>query len=205
MSHDFIDEKIVDILIEVETSGNLSNICRRHDINLGDIHKWKSDLQGVGLDVMYPASDNWDREAGLNLLSGGGREVPTMSGIILTEISVGELVDKITILRIKMEKISDEKKRENIHRELNALLFAYKGANIRREMLIVLLEMKLLFINKRIWDSEDAVRVEMRKESFGAEFVAATKASHQANEERAMVKKMINQITKSRLIEEKSY
>ncbi len=130
---------------------------------------------------------------------------PTPSGIITSEVSVGELIDKMTILKIKLDRLKDPVKQANVARELSALQVAYMAAGLDRNLALAALETELRTINEAIWDSEDAVRVEMRRKDFGAAFVAATRASHEANEERALIKRQINEAANSRLMEEKSY
>lgn len=127
------------------------------------------------------------------------------SGIVTSEVSVGELIDKMTILKIKLKRLSDPAKQENVARELSALEMAYKAAGLNSNPTLIALESELRAVNEAIWDSEDTVRIEMRRKDFGAAFVAATRASHEANEERALIKRRLNEAANSRLMEEKSY
>lgn len=120
---------------------------------------------------------------------------------ILTPVSPGELVDKITILEIKMEEISDVEKRVNIERELTLLLEVMKKELPLSEEL-TRLHTELRLINKKIWDTENDVREFWNDD---AKFIIATRGSHFENDKRARVKKEINQFLGSGIIEEKSH
>lgn len=133
--------------------------------------------------------------------NGPSRDVPTPD--ILVPISVGELMDKITILEIKSERIANPSQRENIMRELAALRAVGLG-DVDRAMLERLAD-ELRRLNARLWDVEDAIRECDARGDFGSEFIELARAVYRLNDERARIKKAINLQSGSRLIEEKSY
>jgi len=116
-------------------------------------------------------------------------------------VGVGELIDKITILQIKRSHISNPLQRINIDKELSLLLDA------GRDILPLLGDLinKLSFINSELWAVEDKIRACEREEDFGPAFVNLARHVYILNDERSIVKKQINQLTKSELTEEKSY
>jgi len=122
---------------------------------------------------------------------------------ILVPISVGELMDKITILEIKSERIANPSQRENIMRELGALRAVGLG-DVDRAML-ERLAAELRRVNARLWDVEDAIRECDARGDFGNEFIELARTVYRLNDERARIKKAINLASGSRLIEEKSY
>ncbi len=121
------------------------------------------------------------------------------------EISNGELLDKISILELKMLKIEDKKKLVNIEKEfytLNPLcvkLFEKFGSQLQN------LYLKLAEINGQLWDIEDWIRDCEREKRFDAEFIQLARSVYVTNDRRSKVKKEINLLTKSGLVEEKSY
>jgi hypothetical protein len=117
---------------------------------------------------------------------------------IIAPISVGELIDKITILEIKMERLSDWHKRANVERELAALIAVPHAATPE-------LKAELSRVNRTLWDVEDEIRKCDAGEDFGPKFVALAKSVYRLNDERARLKKVINIETGSELREEKSY
>ena len=122
---------------------------------------------------------------------------------ILVPISVGELMDKITILEIKSERIKNPSQLENIVHELEALR-AVRLRGIERAMLDKL-SAELKRVNARLWDVEDAIRECDARADFGTDFVELARAVYRLNDERARLKKAINVLSGSRLVEEKSY
>ena len=124
--------------------------------------------------------------------------------IVTAEIPVGELVDKITILEIKTERIDDAKKLENIWRELNALRFAF-DETISTTPALTQLVQELKSANEALWETEDLIRDKEREKSFDAEFVTLARTVYIQNDERCRAKRAINELLGSRLIEEKSY
>ena len=119
-------------------------------------------------------------------------------------VSVGEVLDKITILQIKLAHISDADKRVNIQNELDALLPLMAGDGFATdEMQGLMAELKS--VNEVLWDIEDDIREKEAAKSFDAEFIKLARAVYVTNDKRAEIKKQINLATGSPLIEEKSY
>ena len=121
------------------------------------------------------------------------------------EISIGELLDKISILEIKLLNIKDEEKTKNVYKELAVLNPYFQDLLDEYGLKIKNLYIKLSNINKSLWDIEDAIRDKERAEEFDEEFVELARSVYITNDKRAAVKKEINLITKSELVEEKSY
>ncbi len=124
---------------------------------------------------------------------------------IVVAISPGELLDKITILRIKAARIGDADKLANVRRELELLegIWAESGAAALPELRAD--EAALESVNAALWDIEDSIRDEEAAQRFGARFVELARAVYITNDERAAIKKRINLLLGSSLIEEKSY
>ena len=120
---------------------------------------------------------------------------------ILVPISVGELIDKITILEIKSERIKNAGQLENIARELAAL----RAVPLRDVAELVSLGAQLKQVNAKLWDIEDAIRDCDARGDFGIAFIEHARAIYRLNDERSRIKKAINFASGSRLIEEKSY
>ena len=123
---------------------------------------------------------------------------------ILTPISPGELLDKLTILQIKSENITDQVKRDNVNIERRALQ-SVVNAHIPETEKLQLLTTSLLTINKELWGIEDDIRGCERAGNFGDTFVQLARAVYVTNDKRADLKKQINVEMMSKLIEEKSY
>ncbi len=120
------------------------------------------------------------------------------------EVSWGELIDKVTILQIKLEEISDPTKRANIQRELEALTPAHTEAQAR-DPRIPELTAQLKALNKVIWDNEDRLRDLEREKRYEADFVACARTAYRTNDQRCAVKRTLNELLQSELMEEKSY
>ena len=119
-------------------------------------------------------------------------------------VSVGEVLDKITILQIKLAHISDANKRVNVQNELDALLPLVAGDGFTTyEIQGLMAELKS--VNEALWDIEDDIREKEAAKSFDAEFIKLARAVYVTNDKRAEIKKQINLATGSALIEEKSY
>jgi hypothetical protein len=125
------------------------------------------------------------------------------------EVSNGEIIDKLTILQIKSEKITDAAKLENINRELYELLtcrvLLLKELTAEDLTKVEELEIALKGVNTRLWDVEDELRKMEANELYNGTFVSLARQVYILNDLRARHKKQINQITNSRLVEEKSY
>ena len=119
-------------------------------------------------------------------------------------VSVGEVLDKITILQIKLAHISDAAKRANIQKELRALLPLVAGDAFTTDKMQGLIA-KLKSVNEALWDIEDDIREKESAKSFDAEFIRLARAVYITNDKRAEIKKQINLATGSSLVEEKSY
>ena len=124
--------------------------------------------------------------------------------VILIPGSPGELIDKITILEIKFEKILDASKRMNVGRELEALSISLEQ-NIIISTELAALKLNLKKVNEVLWDIEDDIRSCERKSDFGPIFVKLARSVYFQNDRRAALKKEINVLLGSDIIEEKSY
>jgi hypothetical protein len=127
-----------------------------------------------------------------------------MSDPIKIEISVGELIDKLTILEIKRERIDALDKLANVVSEYSALNAAYVDRVVSTSALLAL-RSDLKAINARLWDIEDEIRECDRRGEFGADFIDLARSVYRTNDLRASLKRQINDISGSRLIEEESY
>ena len=127
-----------------------------------------------------------------------------MTTDILVPISPGELIDKITILRIKVARITDPAKLVNVKVELEALERVWLECGLPITQ-VAAEEQGLQDVNTRLWDIEDRIRDEERAQTFGAEFIALARSVYVENDERAALKKRINLALGSRIVEEKSY
>ena len=119
-------------------------------------------------------------------------------------VSVGEVLDKITILQIKLVHISDAAKRVNIQNELDALLPLVAGDAFTTDQMQGLM-VELKSVNEALWDIEDDIRGKEAAKNFDAEFIRLARAVYVTNDKRAEIKKQINLATGSALVEEKSY
>ena len=124
---------------------------------------------------------------------------------ILAEISVGELFDKITILNIKTKKISDNDKLQNIHTELKTLNDQSKKITVSDTQALNDLVLQLQQINEDLWDIENFKRECEAKKDFGESFIKLSRDVHFKNDKRAILKKEINLLSNSQIVEEKEY
>jgi uncharacterized protein DUF6165 len=123
---------------------------------------------------------------------------------IMVPVSPGELLDKITILRIKSRRMADPNKLANVRRELEALeetwrSSPYAAVDIEDDL------RALLEVNERLWTIEDDIRDKERAVAFDADFIRLARAVYMENDERAAIKKRLNLKLGSTLVEEKSY
>jgi Family of unknown function (DUF6165) len=123
---------------------------------------------------------------------------------VLVPISPGELLDKITILRIKAARIADPAKGSNVRLELELLEKTWRDAGFASASLSAD-ERALQEINERLWDIEDRIRDKEAKQSFDRDFIDLARAVYLYNDERAALKKRVNVALGSRIVEEKSY
>jgi Family of unknown function (DUF6165) len=122
---------------------------------------------------------------------------------ILVPISAGELMDKITILEIKSERIKNPSQLENVLRELGALRAIRLDGADRAKLDKLCTELKQ--VNATLWDVEDAIRECDARNDFGSSFIELARTVYRLNDERARLKKAISLASGSRIIEEKSY
>ena len=127
-----------------------------------------------------------------------------MKDNLLIPISPGELIDKITILEIKRESIVDKEKLSNINLEYKVLLETLENKIIASNE-IDSLRIKLKTINKRLWDIEDQLRDLERSKTFNEDFIKLARSVYFTNDERSEIKKSINKLLNSEIVEEKSY
>ncbi|HKT71504.1 MAG TPA: DUF6165 family protein [Steroidobacteraceae bacterium] len=123
---------------------------------------------------------------------------------ILVPISAGELLDKITILRIKVARMTDATQLANVRLELDLLEKTWRDSgcaqtDLSRE------EHALQAVNERLWDIEDRIRAKEASQTFDRDFIELARAVYVTNDERAAIKKRVNTRLGSRLVEEKSY
>ena len=117
------------------------------------------------------------------------------------EISNGEIVDKLTIIEIKIERIKDTLKLANLHKEYEILNNAVALIIEKRHQLYI----ELYDINNKLWDIEDHIRDLEHAKDFGDDFIQTARSVYFINDKRSDVKRKINELTGSNLIEEKSY
>ena len=113
--------------------------------------------------------------------------------------SVGEVLDKISILRIKSDRITDGRKLANVRTELRHLTLAARDHRFPE------LEAQLRTVNESLWDIEDRIRVKEKLGEFDAEFIELARSVYITNDKRAEIKREVNLASASYLIEEKSY
>ena len=123
---------------------------------------------------------------------------------ILAEISPGELIDKITILEIKKEKISSKEKLLEVNKELNSLNETLKKS-INDESKILSFKNDLKNINLKLWDIEDGKRLAEKNSQFDEKFIELARSVYKFNDERAKIKLAINNALGSNIKEVKSY
>jgi hypothetical protein len=123
---------------------------------------------------------------------------------ILIPISPGELLDKITILEIKSERIESAEKKANVNNELGMLNKVWADA-VTQDAEIIAMRAELKSINENLWDIEDDIRDEERAKRFSEKFIELARSVYVTNDLRADVKKRINLHLKSDIVEEKSY
>jgi len=123
--------------------------------------------------------------------------------IPMVPISCGEVIDKITILEIKVARLPGEEARANASKELELLREIAGPAMDHGELFALAAKLKLL--NETLWDIEDRIRDHERTQIFDSTFIALARSVYRQNDERGRVKRQINQALGSGLVEEKSY
>src|SRR4029079_12788572 len=128
----------------------------------------------------------------------------TNPGVPLAPLSWGELLDKISILIIKSERVRSADALKNIRGELDQLN-AIAAERVRGDAWLQEACRRLKTVNEKLWDVEDRIREKERAQSFDADFIALARSVYRSNDERAAIKREINLRTGSGLIEEKQY
>lgn len=118
------------------------------------------------------------------------------------EVSNGELIDKITILYIKTQKVKNEAKLINIRKEYELLSEDMKELGINEKTPEF---QELITVNTALWEIEDKIRIKEAKQEFDDEFIQLARSVYFENDTRAEIKKRINEMTQSLLVEEKEY
>jgi hypothetical protein len=126
------------------------------------------------------------------------------AGPITIEVSPGELIDKITILEIKAERLTSAEKLGNVRLELD-LLLAARAQALPSSPKLAALTAELKAVNAALWDVEDAIRRCESEGDFGASFIELARAVYRQNDRRSALKRALNEQLGSRLFEEKSY
>jgi hypothetical protein len=119
------------------------------------------------------------------------------------KISIGEALDKLSILHIKKEKIKDVEKLKNVNKEHGEILNYCE--NLLKEDSINSLFDKLIDVNSKLWQIEDEIRKKEMNKQFDEEFINLARSVYITNDHRADIKKQINLLTSSEIVEEKSY
>ena len=127
-----------------------------------------------------------------------------MKTSVSIELSPGELIDKITILEIKLERMDDAEKLKNVKSEWEMLTAARDG-DVKPSLKLERLTAELKEVNQRLWDIEDDIRECEREKDFGDKFIELARGVYLNNDRRSRVKRRINELLGSSLIEEKSY
>jgi len=122
---------------------------------------------------------------------------------LLVPVSPGELLDKITILRIKVARMQDAGKLANVKLELSLLEDTWRAAGADKD--VSQDEHALQAVNERLWDIEDRLREKEAHQTFDRDFIELARSVYVCNDERAAIKKRVNLALGSRLVEEKSY
>lgn len=119
-------------------------------------------------------------------------------------VSIGELVDKLTILQIKSEKISDPSKLNNVRNELAGLTEVWANCAVNTtDVKNMVLDLKT--VNEKLWKIEDDIRAREKSNIFDDRFIELARSVYQQNDKRARIKRQINEATGSDLVEEKEY
>jgi hypothetical protein len=128
----------------------------------------------------------------------------TSKGTLMIEVGAGELIDKITILKIKAERMTDPAKLKNVRHELDVLSRA-REENLVQSDALDRLENELREVNEALWVIEDDIRACEAARDFGPKFIELARSVYIQNDKRAAIKKSINELCGSSIVEEKSY
>ena len=123
-------------------------------------------------------------------------------------VSAGELLDKISILEIKKERIQESDKKKNVNKELNLLRKVQIESELVETICPKILDhlcQRLKKVNEKLWDVEDKLRLLEEESNFSITFVNFARSVYRLNDERAQIKRKINELSGSELVEEKSY
>jgi len=124
--------------------------------------------------------------------------------IMKVGVSVGEFADKMTILEIKSERIADPDKLQNVKKELSLLRDTWAASPLNQADISSQMD-ALKRINETLWDIEDQIRRKEAEQRFDEEFIRLARAVYQTNDRRAAIKRELNRLLGSHLVEEKSY
>jgi hypothetical protein len=127
-----------------------------------------------------------------------------MTPTILVPVAPGELIDKITILEIKAERIADPRKAQNVRYELDVLEHA-RRESVPEPAELAGLTARLKEANEALWEIEDDIRDCERQGDFGPTFIELARSVYRTNDRRAALKREINELLGSKIVEEKSY
>ena len=128
----------------------------------------------------------------------------TAKGSLMIEVGAGELIDKITILKIKADRMADAAKLRNVKHELDVLSRA-REENLNQSDELDRLENTLRLVNEALWVIEDDIRACEAVRDFGPKFIELARSVYIQNDKRAAIKKSINELCGSSIVEEKSY
>lgn len=180
-------------------------------VALSTVPDWRW-LRGRADSPWYPTMRLWrqtKRGEWADVFDGMARELTQQlsqshNHAVVVDIAPSELIDKITILQIKSERIKDAEKLRNIHVELASLSTA-RDRSIAASPKLDELAMELRVANEQLWDIEDAIRLCERDKDFGPHFIELARSVYRCNDQRAALKRRINELLGSAIVEEKSY
>ena len=124
--------------------------------------------------------------------------------LLTVQTSPGEFLDKLTILEIKSERISDAAKVANVRRELELLRATWAASPLAARDVAALVA-QLREVNEILWDVEDRIRLKEAEQRFDSDFIELARAVYRTNDKRAAIKRRINVALESEILEEKSY
>ena len=149
----------------------------------------------------WAMSDGRQTERGRCLDGGADGRLNGKTGPILAPISLGELLDKITILQIKVQQLCGEP-RDHVNQELTALVAILGRLDLHLDPALIA---ELKAVNQALWQIENAIRQQECRQDFGEAFIALARAVYHQNDRRASIKKRINLLYGSTIVEEKVY